>query len=427
MSRSARSIAASTSADPAEARVWMQAARAWLIERYPYLDSSLTSMLLVARPGLGTVAVDARWRLYYDPERALRLQQQHGIGVLAGDWIHELMHLLRDHLDRWEDLREPAPRHQVFNLAADAVVNRDVDELGLPLLEDDITFSALPPAAHCTPSMTTEEVYRRLLSLDWIDQPSDCGSGAGGGQRPWEEPISDAPDDGSVEPHMAELIRLETARKVQAAIRASGSVPLGWVRWAQGILEPSVDWRRELRSVVSRRLGQQAGVLDYTYARQSRRRVPGFTLPGMAGPMPPVVAAVIDTSGSMRPEDLALCLGDLLGLTRAVGGAGVTVLECDAEVARTSVIRFPSQVRSIELHGGGGTDMTEGLVACAGLRPAPRVVVVMTDGYTPWPCAAPAGMETAKVIALLTTDDAQAGVPDWMQSIVIEQRGAGRG
>ena len=55
--------------------------------------SALTSLLLIERPGLGTVAVDARWRLYYDPGRVLQLQQQHGIAALAGDWIHELMHV----------------------------------------------------------------------------------------------------------------------------------------------------------------------------------------------------------------------------------------------------------------------------------------------------------------------------------------------
>lgn len=399
----------------------MQAARAWLIERYPYLDSSLTSMLLVPRPGLGTVAVDARWRLYYDPERAMHLQQQHGIQALAGDWIHELMHLLRDHHGRWDDLREPAARHRVFNVAADAMVNLDVGELGLPLLDEDITFASLPSQAQCTRTMTTEEIYRRLLCLDQDALHPDCGSGAGGERRSWEEPIVDAPDDGSVEPHISGLIRQETARKIHSTIRSAGSVPRAWARWAEMILEPSVDWRRELRSVVSRRLGQEAGVLDYSYARQSRRRVPGFTLPGMVGPLPPVVAAVIDTSGSMRPEDLALCLGDLLGLSRAVAGQGVTVLECDAEVTRSYVVRVPGQVRSIALHGGGGTDMTEGLAASAALRPVPSVVVVMTDGYTPWPSVPPERLTSATVIALLTTDDAEADVPAWMKAIVIRE------
>lgn len=414
-------------ADLAEARVWMQAARAWLIERFPYLDSALTSLLLIERPGLGTVAVDARWRLYYDPGRVLQLQQQHGIAALAGDWIHELMHVLRDHPGRWDDLREPAGRHLVFNIAADAIVNFDVGELGLPLLEGDVTFASLPKDAQCTRSMTTEEIYWRLLPQSDHAPHPDCGSGSGGSRRAWEEPISDAPDDGSVEPHMADVIRQATASKVQSASRRAGSVPLGWARWAEDLLEPSVDWRRELRSVVSRRLGQAAGVLDYSYARQSRRRVPGFTLPGMVGPVPPTVAAVIDTSGSMAPQDLAICLGDLLGLTRAVAGAGVTVLECDAAVARTYVVRAPGQVRSIDLRGGGGTDMTEGLAACAMLRPAPGVVVVMTDGYTPWPPAPPAGLESSQVIALLTTDDVADEVPGWIKVIAVDRGSRGHG
>jgi hypothetical protein len=134
-------------AQAADARVWMQAARAWVIERHPYLDVALTSMILVARPGMGTVAVDARWRLYYDPMRVLELQRAHGIKALGGDWVHEVMHLLRDHPVRWEDLRDAPSRHRVFNMAADALVNTDVADLGLPVLATDVTVTTLPPAA----------------------------------------------------------------------------------------------------------------------------------------------------------------------------------------------------------------------------------------------------------------------------------------
>ncbi len=152
-----------TDAHRADARTWMQAARVWSIERYPYLDTALTSMLLVEAPGLGTVAVDARWRLYYDPIRVLDIQREHGIEVLASDWVHEVMHLLRDHPTRWVDMSEPSGRARVFNFAGDAHVNGDVAELGLPILPSDVTFDRLPSEAACTRAMTTEEVYQRLL------------------------------------------------------------------------------------------------------------------------------------------------------------------------------------------------------------------------------------------------------------------------
>ena len=406
-----------TDAQRADARTWMQAARVWTIERYPYLDTALTSMLLVESPGLGTVAVDARWRLYYDPARTLGLQQHHGIEALASDWIHEVMHLLRDHCARWVKLCEPLERHRVFNVASDAHVNADVVDLGLPILPTDVTFDLLPEEAGCNRLMTTEEVYRRLLDQA-IEVSDDCGSGTGGDRRPWELPITDDQDDGSLSSDDAIVVLEDSARKVRAAA-ASSHVPAAIRTWANEFLQPTVDWRIELRSAVSRRLGQIAGITDYTFTRPSRRRVPGFTLPGMVGPQPPRVAAVIDTSGSMTPSDLKQCLADLLGLVRATGGSnsGITVMSVDHRILEISTIRRPSQVASIRLRGGGGTDMSLGLVACGELPKPPDVVVVLTDGYTGWPPRPVPGLESALVIALLTQPETASSVPAWIRTI----------
>ena len=407
-----------TDAQRTDARTWMQAARVWSIERYPYLDTALTSMLMVEAPGLGTVAVDARWRLYYDPARVLDIQRQHGIEVLVSDWVHEVMHVLRDHPARWVDLREPPGRARVFNFAGDAHVNGDVAELGLPILPSDVTFGRLPSEAGCDRTMTTEEVYQRLLPLAVVIGV-DCGSGAGGPQRGWEQPIADGQQDGSIADDDADVVREETARKVRAHSERGDVVPPGLSTWAGRYLEPSVDWRSELRSVVSRRLGRQAGTTDYTFTRPSRRRVPGFTLPGMAGPAPPRVAVVIDTSGSMTTDELAQCLGDLLGLVRSVAGDGaaVTVMTVDMRVIDVVTVRRPSDVPGLPLRGGGGTNMVVGLQACAGLRPAPEVVVVMTDGETPWPAGPPPGLEGAAAIALLSQPATASGVPGWMRAV----------
>jgi predicted metal-dependent peptidase len=405
----------------ADAHVWMQAARAWVIERYPYLDTAVTSMLLVPRPGLGTVAVDARWRLYYDPARTLALAQQHGIATLASDWVHEVMHLLRDHHERWDGMCQPPAQHVVFNIAGDAFVNADCADMGLPLLPTDITFDTLPQAAGCERTMTTEDVYIRLLNVVRIVDHAghDCGSGVGGGRRQWEESLADEVDDGSPSADQADVVREETARSITQAAKDQGDVPQGLRVWADALLEPTVDWRAELRSVVSRRLGHAAGVKDYSFSRLARRRIPGFTLPGMVGAAPPRVAAVIDTSGSMLPQELAQCLGDLLGLSRAVSGDGasVTVVVCDAEVQGIHQVRTPNRIRDLELTGGGGTDMREGLAACAKLRTAPEVIVVMTDGYTPWPATPPQGLGSAVVIALVTQADSVRHVPSWIRVI----------
>ena len=46
----------------------LQALRIRGAGRHPYLAAALWSMVLVEKPGLGTMAIDRFWRLYIDPE-----------------------------------------------------------------------------------------------------------------------------------------------------------------------------------------------------------------------------------------------------------------------------------------------------------------------------------------------------------------------
>lgn len=67
----------------------------------------------------------------------------------------------------------------------------------------------------------------------------------------------------------------------------------------------------------------------------------------------------------------------------------------------------------IHIPGGGGTDMGAGIAAAATLRPRPAVIVVLTDGYTPWPDEPPRG---SKVVVGLLGDDAP-DAPTWARAI----------
>nr|WP_276612155.1 VWA-like domain-containing protein [Kineococcus vitellinus] len=250
----------------------------------------------------------------------------------------------------------------------------------------------------------------------------DCGSGAGGPRRDWEGDGSgrDAhgEDDGSVDAGRAELIRRQTARNVLEHVRSRGSVPAGLQRWADSVLTPVVDWRRELLSVTRRVSAHVAGMRDYSYARPSRRSssTPGVVLPAMRQPRPPRAAVVVDTSASVTERMLGRVQAETEAVLRRSHGGALQVIACDAAAGRVQRVR---RVQDVVMVGGGGTDMRVGIAAAAALRPKVDLVLVATDGDTPWPQQPPPENPDAAYVVLLL-DGEREGVPGWMRTIVVE-------
>lgn len=407
------------------ARTRLQAARATAISSVaPYFGTALSSMVMHEVRGLGTVATDTRWRLYYDPD----LVAQWGVGTCVAAWLHELKHNLHRHSERFEALNQPRERHRLFNIAGDALINEDLREMARAIGDRDVMavggnwiyLSTLPVQADR--SMTTEQIYGLLLEHGEVEGGPDCGSAAGSARidRWWELPGEDG-SDGSVDVGRGQLISYETARQlsIHAKQHGPGSIPEGLRRWSQEVLEPAVNWRTELRSSVSNRCAAVAGRRDYTYARPNRRRLlDGVVMPGMIAPGPPSGAMVLDTSGSMTDEELAQGVAEIAGILKQVsrGRSRLRVIACDAAAAEAQVVRSAAHVA---LTGGGGTDMRVGMDAAAELRPKADFIVVFTDGDTPWPAVPPAANPGARYIAVLS-DGPRAGIPDWMQVIVAD-------
>jgi predicted metal-dependent peptidase len=93
---------------------------------------------------------------------------------------------------------------------------------------------------------------------------------------------------------------------------------------------------------------------------------------------------------------LQTAMQELNGICIAVG-ALVTVYAVDAEVAEESSIINAKQFVK-KLKGGGGTDMRVGIKAAD--KKKPDLIVVITDGDTPWPESKP----RAQLLVLLTSN-----------------------
>jgi predicted metal-dependent peptidase len=390
-------------------------ARLWAASRFPYLASGIFGCQVSAAPGIKAVAVDARWRFRADPE----LVAGWSPAELGSVLIHLVSHLLRHHAERAVAGLVPPGHSREWIRAADAEINDDLVSAGLelpgnPVLPADFGapdgrlaeeyFELIRKAAWPQPDLAQEArpAARAGTHGDWLD----CGSGADGQPRPWDD------GDGGLDPWQAELLERQVARDILQHAREAGTVPAGLVRWATELLSPKVNWRRLLAAEVRRAVADVAGAADYSYRRPSRRAsaTPGVVLPALRRPVPEV-AVVCDTSGSMTDDLLAAALAEVEGILSALGLARqVRVIACDAAVGPAQRV---SSARQVQLAGGGGTDMGVGIAAAYELRPRPALAVVLTDGYTPWPAQPPKGM---RVIAGLLGDAAR-DAPDWVRAI----------
>ena len=219
----------------------------------------------------------------------------------------------------------------------------------------------------------------------------------------------------AVGPADATMTRRRVAQAVreQAANRSRGHPPAGCQRWAdQTLAGPTIPWRRVLASAVRRAIAHAAGCHDYAYSRPGRRRIPRIVTPALRRPLV-TVAVVVDTSGSMGQSELDAALAEVKGVIKAagIGSQRLVVLACDAAVGATSRVR---RVEDVRLVGGGGTDMRVGIAAAEASRPHPDVIVVFTDGYTPWPDRPTRARLMVAIIGAQATADR---APDWATTV----------
>lgn len=484
--------------DKAAVTLRLNAARVVASERQPYLSIALFSMVPVLVEGLGTMASDNKWRLYYDPKTIMGWS----VEELAGVLLHEVGHCIRGHSERFQSmLGEPKRYGKIFNIAGDSVINADLKESNIPLPEGAVYVDTLVADGYdVSRTMSAEQIYVVIKekvekdscscgdnsskdkeeksensdnssggnspksekaekgdSSDSSEQgegenPSskgqegsqgqpadqsgsagqpdpncpvhgtpkswDCGSGADGIARDYE--IEGDKVDAGIDSDRADIIRQKVATDISNHSKNRGNVPAGLERWAKEILDPTVDWRRELASIVRRSFAQVAGIRDYTYSRPSRRdssmRSSGqnIVLPAMRQPSPPKVSIVIDTSGSMSDEMLSWALSETQGVLRSLGSAGrsVKVISCDAKAS----IQKVSSLSQVNLSGGGGTDMRVGVDAAMQDSQKPDVIIVLTDGYTPWHKSP---LKGTTLIVGLTEEGSKSSVPEWARVVHI--------
>ncbi len=428
---------------------------------FPYLSGYVYALQPVERRGLGTMAVDKYGRLYYDPEFCEKQTFDRGAYVV----LHEAFHLLLRHCHRIERLLGPSPTQQDMydmNIAADLVVWQAMEGVKQHMPPGGVNLpDAMQQYPGLRPNLTLEEYYAIIKKKrakppvgnpppppppggESKDPPEDQG-GTGDGD-PVDQPKTEGkPEDQKGEGKPEELItdgwepvgggsaadgksreyeekpdpnweafqEDELLERVEKKIeefendgcrdRTAGMHVPDCLKVAiKDKLRPTPDPWAKLGASVGLAASTPVGSPDSTYRRFSRRQcaVPGTRLKG-THKLTPKAAVVLDTSGSMcYGETQAKALNVIAQGLRAVGSFPVVAGDTRARSSKKV-----QNLKQVTWDGGGGTDMTIVLEA-ADKKYKPDVIVLVTDGYTPWP----AKQTRYRLVVACTTD---AAVPEW--------------
>lgn len=493
--------------------------------RWPWAaEAIMFEMATVCRPGLGTLAVDMYWRMYYDPA----FLKDKTIEEVATVVMHELCHLVFRHHQRGRFLLGDtckAAENRDWQWGTDVAINELLRRERFPFPGDPITRSSikrihgidvghLPSAEDAFRKLQQAgeggiisdqiETYEQLLkekpddgeetdddaeaggsgagddgaesevgncrgrtgednrksgspdqrgdqgggldedsggadvesqrgsggsdrgdgqadgkdngSEDTADRPTASptegvsGSCADGIRKPWELGAPRDSRDGVGADR--EVTILGTIAK--NVVSGRGNVPGAFAEWAEKIIDPSVDPKQYILRVINRHVDLARGRGKRSYRRPNRRYVGSqFMMPSNYSAEPRITVCV-DSSGSMREDDTALALGLINKVLSSFRNRrGVKVLVGDTEGRTTELVH--SRLNKLLSTGRGGTDMAKLIEDAVASKPVPHVILVATDGDTPWPEEDPG----VPVLACLTREGYESRVPDWMTTLKI--------
>ena len=319
-----------------------------------------------------TAGVTADSTLHYTEDFIDKLTLDQTVGLLS----HEVMHLALRVFDRRGN-RDPV----IFNLAHDYVINMILQKAGL----------ALPPNGLINKKYdgwSAERVYNDLLKNAKRIKADSFGIGQKGGcadhSSHKKQGQGDKDKDGQANGGSKGLTGQDWQRILATAAeqaRQQGSMPAGLEEIIGDILSPRLHWQDIIARFVSECVRS-----DYSWRRPGRKSsATDIYLPSLSFSLPKVVVA-IDTSGSMRTEELRTCLGEINGIIQATCGS-VRALCCDAAV-HWDEPEIP-RAEDIKIKGRGGTSFCPVFEKLEQENTKPSCLIYLTDLYGDFPDTPP--------------------------------------
>ena len=303
--------------------------------------------------------------------------------------VHEIMHLVRLHLDRGQD-----SEFQLFNVAADMCINEEINGssgkyqdrlIGLKIgrrtmkLPKDVLSIDLARKDGYDKDLVAEPLYNWLIDKreeyrkeqekmqgagSEEDESDENSSGGNGSQSEGEGNVTSIEDlfnatygtnseshyvlensDGLAEAAIKDVTDNAIARGI-------GNVTGTFVENLEDILKPSkINWKNLLRKYVMSHVYGHGSLREHKWSRRNRRGIP---LPGTRKLSKRIVVGV-DTSGSVDQNQLEQFFIEIEKMVKDT--ELLTVVQWDTEIKDVWKEYKKGDYRKIKIQGRGGTDV----------------------------------------------------------------------
>ncbi len=369
-------------------------AKARLLMDHPFFATLLLRTEIVLTDTIPTAATDGE-RMYFNETFLNELSIEEVMFVQCHEVGHDsLLHSLRMGLRN----------HETWNHACDHAIN-------LMLINQGMKMPAKVPglADPKYKGMSADRIYDDLRR----NPPPPSGGGSKPGGKPGGKPGQGQSGQGQGQPDNklagdvlpaktggdpAKQAAAETRAKQKVAAaanmaRMAGKLSGDLERMVGECLETKVAWTDVLREYMLKIVKSRE-----SWARRNRR-FKDFYLPTRHSRQLGPIVFVPDTSGSMWGDDAEKVCSEIAHCTSQCQPENITVLWTDTKVQGVQIFDPNDfEFSKLVMQGGGGTDMRVGLQEAE--KYDPQVVVLLTDGHTPWPDADP----PYPLIVVCTTD-----------------------
>ena len=357
-------------------------AKTQLVLDHPFFASILARRELILTENIPSARVNRRGQIYINPKWIESLTVAQVVYLLA----HEVMHVALQHASRIGS-REP----KRWNLAGDAVINGTLSKANVgEFIPGGIQY----PGAE---NMSTEDMYALVMQqfpMDSEGKGKGKGEGNAKGNTCNEIPDPDGEQEGIgedldqdgeplTEGEQNEVdghIRVEIAEAMQTA-KVRGKLPGVLEKFATELINVKTPWYEILERYM---VAFTAGEISW---RRANRRYQDVYLPSV-GKVQRMgrIGMLTDISGSVSKQEIQHYNGHMKRIIELCVPDGVYLAYCDTHVQHEDLYTIDElDDVQVKFYSGGGTNMVTGLDHMADSGHEMDVVVVLTDGYTPFP------------------------------------------